>query len=304
MRSRSSGAPARRFEGMRRVRGGSFRMGSENFYPEERPVRPATVGDFWIDETPVTNAQFARFVRATGHVTQAERAPDPADYPGIDPTLAVPASAVFTPPDHPVAPSEGLGWWQLVPGADWRHPLGPADSSETRLRHPAVHIGYADAQAYAEWAGKALPTEAEWEYAARGGLDGADYAWGDELHPGGKRMAKTWEGSFPWLNTAPETLRYTSPVGRYPANGFGLHDMIGNVWEWTVDDFVDPAVAEQGPKCCSAAARAATIPRKVLKGGSYLCAPDYCQRYRPAARWPQPVDTTTSHVGFRCIIRL
>lgn len=286
------------------MRGGSFRMGSENFYPEERPVRPATVGDFWIDETPVTNAQFARFVRATGHVTQAERAPDPADYPGMDLTLAVPASAVFTPPDHPVAPSEDLGWWQLVPGADWRHPLGPADSAESRPRHPVVHIGYEDALAYAEWAGKALPTEAEWEYAARGGLVGADYAWGDELHPGGKRMAKTWEGSFPWLNTAPEALRYTSPVGRYPPNGFGLHDMIGNVWEWTVDDFADPAQAEQGPQCCSAAARGAAIPRKVLKGGSHLCAPDYCQRYRPAARWPQPVDTTTSHVGFRCIIRL
>jgi formylglycine-generating enzyme len=288
---------------MRRVRGGSFRMGSENFYPEERPVRTVSVGDFWIDETPVTNAQFARFVRETGHVTLAERAPDPGDYPGMDPALVVPGSAVFSPPAEPVVPGADPGWWQIVPGADWRHPLGPEDSIEARPRHPAVHIGHADAEAYAAWAGKALPTEAEWEYAARGGLDGADYAWGDALHPDGRRMAKTWEGIFPWLNTASPALRYTSPVGRYPANGFGLHDMIGNVWEWTADDYADPERAEGGPKCCGARGAPPQVGRKVLKGGSHLCSPDYCRRYRPAARWPQPIDTTTSHVGFRCIVR-
>lgn len=293
-----------RLAGMRRLPGGSFAMGAKGFYPDEAPVRQVSVDGFWIDETLVTNAQFARFVAATGHVTQAEVAPNPADYPGMDLALAVPASIVFMPPDHPVGIRGEASWWEMVPGANWRHPLGPESSITGIERHPVVHIGYADALAYADWAGKGLPNETEWEYAARGGLDRAIYAWGDELHPGGRRMAKTWEGDFPNYNSAPPGLERTSPVKSYPRNGYGLYDMIGNAWEWTVDHY-DRANAQTLPQCCGSNSRApAMIERRVLKGGSHLCAPTYCQRYRPAARWPQPIDTTTSHIGFRCVVRL
>lgn len=295
-----------RFAGMRPVRGGTFNMGSEDFYDDERPVRPVTVGSFWMDETPVTNAQFARFVNETGHVTFAEIAPDPADYPGMDPALAQPGSIVFSPPDHPVNVSDSGIWWRFEIGANWRRPLGPDSGIEGLEKHPVVHIAHSDALAYAEWAGKALPTEAEWEYAARGGLADAAYAWGDELHPGGRRMAKTWDGIFPWRNDAPAGHERTSPVRTYPKNAYGLYDLIGNVWEWTADDYDSPSQPSAGetPKCCGGSHAPAHIPRKVAKGGSHLCAPNYCQRYRPAARWPQPIDTTTSHMGFRCIIRL
>jgi sulfatase modifying factor 1 len=309
----------RRFDGMKLIRGGAFRMGSEDFYADERPVRPAEVGDFWIDETPVTNAQFARFVAATGHVTFAETAPDPRDYPGMAPEMARAGSSVFTPPDAPIpgGPSAVEGtppWWRYTFGADWRHPLGPDSSVEGLGDHPVVHIVPADAEAYVAWAGKTLPNEAEWEYAARGGLaDATAYAWGDEFEPDGRPMAKTWQGEFPHRNDAPPGLERTAPVRSYPANAFGLHDMIGNVWEWTADWYADAPVAAS--PCCGGSARAAMagscdprspvagIPRRVLKGGSHLCAPTYCQRYRPAARWAQPVDTSTSHVGFRCIVR-
>ncbi|MGE4322563.1 MAG: formylglycine-generating enzyme family protein [Sphingobium sp.] len=284
------------------VPAGTFLMGSNDHYPEERPVRPATVGAFLMDRTPVTNDQFARFVAATGHVTFAEIAPDPRDYPGMDPALAMPGSIVFVPPSRPVRLADGPGWWNFILGADWRHPAGPGSGIDHIPDHPVVHIGYTDALAYAAWAGKQLPTEREWERAARGGLEGAAYAWGDDFTPGGRRMAKTWKGDFPHRNAAPPGLERTAPVGSYPANGFGLFDMIGNVWEWT--DEVAAARGEKG--CCAglAAAEKGGPQERVLKGGSHMCAPEYCQRYRPAARWLQPVDTTTSHVGFRCIRRL
>ncbi len=284
------------------VPGGDFLMGSEDFYPEERPVRPATVGAFLMDRTPVTNAQFARFVAQTGHVTFAEIAPDPADYPGMDPALAVPGSIVFTPPSSPVDLRGEPFWWSFLLGADWRHPLGPDSTIDDIPDHPVVHIAYTDALAYAAWAGKQLPTEAEWERAARGGLENAAFAWGDALELDGKRMAKTWSGRFPYQNDAPAGLERTSPVGSYPANGYGLVDLIGNVWEWTVESGDG---RKEGGCCAGLPAAGHGGPQtRVLKGGSHLCAPEYCQRYRPAARWLQPIDTTTSHVGFRCIRRI
>ena len=296
-------AAGSRHSGMRRIRGGQFAMGSADFYADEAPVRVAEVSDFWIDETPVTNADFARFVAATGHVTVAERAPDPADYPDMAPECAVAGSIVFTPPPGPVELGATPSWWSYVAGADWAHPLGPGSAITAIRRHPVVHIAYADALAYAQWAGKALPSEAQWEFAARGGLEGKAYAWGDDFMPGGQRRAKTWDGLFPWHNAAPPGLERTSPVKSYPANGYGLFDMIGNVWEWTRDGY--DAAAVPGASCCGGAAasgRPQGAARRVLKGGSHLCAPEYCQRYRPAARWPQPEDTSTSHVGFRCVM--
>jgi formylglycine-generating enzyme len=303
-RHKPHAARSGRFAGMVRLPGGRFLMGSDEFYEDERPVRPVEVASFWIDETPVTNTQFARFVKATGHVTFAEIAPDPADYPGMDPKLAVPGSMVFTPPGHPVPLDGPPSWWQIIPGANWRNPSGPESSIEGLERHPVVHVSHGDALAYAAWAGKMLPSEAEWEYAARGGLDGLTYAWGHDLHPGGRRMAKIWEGLFPWHNLASAELQRTSPVKSYPRNGYGLYDMIGNVWEWTRDDYGWNAGAEPVPGCCGGARPSLRATRKVVKGGSHLCAPEYCQRYRPAARWPQPLDATTTHMGFRCVIRL
>ncbi len=295
--------PPRSREGMVFVPGGTFRMGSENFYEDERPVRAATVSGFWMDRTPVTNADFASFVEATNYVTIAETAPDPADYPGMLPELARAGSILFVPPKQRVDVSGPPVWWQYVFGACWHAPFGPGSNVEQIADHPVVHVAYPDALAYACWAGKELPTEAEWEYAARGGMDGATYAWGETFRPGGVRMAKTWEGDFPHRNAAPPGQKRTSPVGSYPANGYGLFDMIGNVWEWTPDRN-NAAQATDAPKCCGGdIAEAGTIPTHVTKGGSHLCAPSYCQRYRPAARWPQTIDTSTSHLGFRCVVR-
>lgn len=316
-KQRKATTKGRKLGGMKLIRGGTFRMGCDDFYDDEKPVRTATVGDFWIDETSVTNAQFARFVAETGHVTLAELAPDPSFYPRMDPAMAQPGSAVFTPPDEE-ASTEQPTWWSFVFGARWNAPLGPGSSLEGLDDHPVVHVSHSDAAAYAAWARKQLPTEPEWEYAARGGLDGATYAWGEEFEPAGASMAKTWQGDFPHANRAPAGLERTAPVRSYPANGYGLYDMIGNVWEWT-DDWYDPRrrnMAKEA-KCCGGDwLRPATpegsidlrsgeppVPRRTLKGGSHLCAPNYCQRYRPAARWPQPIDTTSSHVGFRCIVR-
>jgi sulfatase modifying factor 1 len=244
----------------------------------------------------------------------AERAPDPADYPGARPELLVPASMVFCAPSHRVDLGNHYQWWSYVPGADWRHPQGPASSIRNKPDHPVVHVAWADVAAYAAWAGKQLPTEAEWELAGRGGLEGATFAWGEELTPGGRWMANTWQGEFPNQNLELDGYGGTAPVGRYPANGYGLLDMIGNVWEWTGDWYQAHRELAQG--CCTAANPrggdrehsldpddAAAIPRRVIKGGSHLCAPNYCRRYRPAARMAQPVDTSTSHLGFRCIIR-
>lgn len=302
--------------GMTLIRGGEFLMGSNDHYPEEAPVRRATVGDFWIDTHPVTNREFAAFVAATGYVTFAEIAPDPRDYPGMPLDMAHAGSAVFTPPPGPVDTRDSSRWWSFVFGADWRRPLGPDSTIDDILDHPVVQIAYDDASAYARWAGKALPTEAEWEYAARGGHAGQAFTWGEELAPQGRPMANYWQGEFPWQNLLDDGYARTSPVGSFPANGFGLHDMIGNVWEWTVDWFA-AATAETGAACCGPPrARLAAegesydpntphvrVGRKVLKGGSHLCAPNYCQRYRPAARYAQPTDSPTSHVGFRCVAR-
>lgn len=285
---------------MVRLKGGTFRMGSNDHYPEEAPARDVTVAPFAIDEIPVTNAAFAEFVRETGYVTLAETAPNPKDYPGADPALLHPGSSVFTPPIHyPIKPDPML-WWSYIAGADWRHPQGPASSIEGIMDHPVVHVVYEDVRAYAAWAGKRLPTEAEWEFAARGGIEGAAYAWGEELAPRGKMLANYWQGPFPRSNLCLDGYERTSPVRSFPANGYGLYDMIGNVWEWTSDLYEVPA--RQNKPCCTPDQTADTgeFPRMVIKGGSHLCAENYCQRYRPAARYPQTVDTSTSHMGFRC----
>lgn len=303
--------------GMRAVPGGVFTMGSDRFYPEEAPLRKVRVDPFLIDETPVTNAQFARFVAATGHVSLAETIPNPDDYPGILPEMIRAGSAVFHRTRSPVDLGDATQWWHFVFGADWRHPLGPDSSIEGLDDHPVVHVAYRDAEAFAAWAGKSLPTEAEWEVAARGGLDGADYAWGDELVPGGRMMANYWQGLFPFANQLLDGWERTSPVRSFPANGYGLYDMIGNVWEWTCDWYARPKPRRSPERQCCVPANprggqmrdsydprsAARIPRRVLKGGSHLCAANYCRRYRPAARHPEAVDTSTSHIGFRCVVR-
>jgi len=299
------------------VPGGSFAMGSAQFYPEERPVRRVEVDGFWMDDHPVTVAEFRRFVTATGHVTLAERPLDPADYPGADPDLLRPGSLVFRATSGPVNLRDVSQWWRYEPGAQWRHPQGPGSTLGGLEQHPVTHVAAEDAEAYAAWAGKELPTEAEWEFAARGGLDGAVFCWGDEFAPRGRVMANTWQGQFPWQRQTTGKWDRTTPVRRFPANGYGLYDMAGNVWEWTSDYFVTQPAAQAQPACCvprnprvtSAQASlvpgepGAHIPRRVIKGGSHLCAPNYCLRYRPAARQGEAVDTSTSHLGFRCIVR-
>jgi formylglycine-generating enzyme len=295
MRSMVTHLEARK-DAMVRLPGGEFLMGSEDFYPEERPVRRVAVEGFWIDRHPVTVAEFRRFVRATGYVTVAERTPDPADYPDADPDALVPGSLVFRPSRGPVDLRDFRNWWAYVPGATWQRPEGPASDAYTRARHPVTHVAYDDAAAYAAWAGKELPTEAEWEYAARGGLEGKRFAWGDEFSPA---MANTWQGEFPWQNLRLDGYAGTSPVGAFPPNGYGLLDMTGNVWEWTCDLFAGHADAP----CCGPDQAGEHIPRRVIKGGSHLCAPNYCLRYRPAARQGEAVDTSTSHIGFRCVLR-
>ena len=285
-----------------------FRMGSDDFYPEEGPVREVAVAGFRIERSPVTVAQFAAFVEATGYVTVAERPLDPAQYPEAEPSLLVPGSVVFQRTRGPVPLDDPRHWWAYVPGASWREPWGPGTANDERLDHPVTQVAHEDAEAFARWAGRALPSEAEWEYAARGGLDGRTYAWGDDPEPGGELMANTWQGEFPWKNDGARGWRGTSPVGLFPANGFGLLDMTGNVWEWTADDYSLPA-ASPSP-CCGAAREqvefigpSAQIPRRVLKGGSHLCSPSYCLRYRPPARQPEAVDSATTHIGFRCVVR-
>ncbi|HUA10689.1 MAG TPA: formylglycine-generating enzyme family protein [Solirubrobacteraceae bacterium] len=300
--------------------GGSFLMGCEDFYPEERPVQEVEVGAFAIDRAPVTVSQFADFVEQTGYVTLAELPPDAADYPDADPELLVPGSAVFRPTPGPVPLDNPMRWWAYVPGASWRHPWGPRSDNADRQDHPVTHVAYEDAGAYAAWAGKQLPTEAEWEYAARGGLRASVFAWGDEQRPRGELMANHWQGEFPWLNTGAKGWRGTSPVGLFPPNDFGLYDITGNVWEWTADVFAlrEGQRQQMERPCCgpgpdsrgevpepgnAANSRGAAADRRVVKGGSHLCAPNYCLRYRPAARQPETTDTSTSHIGFRCVIR-
>ena len=302
--------------GMWWIGGGTFRMGADQAYPEEAPAHAVTVSGFWMDEHTVTNEAFAAFVAATGYRTVAERPLDPALYPGADPMLLKPGSAVFFMPRGPVSMNDVRSRWAYVPGADWRHPEGPASSLEGRAREPVVHVAFEDAEAYAAWAGKALPTEAEWEFAARGGLDGAMFCWGDEFMPGGRFMANTWQGRFPFRDEGADGFAGRAPVGSFPPNGYGLYDMAGNVWQWTADWYSDRHPSEAESPCCvprdpRGGAEAPSydrtqpqihVPRKVIKGGSYLCAPNYCRRYRPAARHPQMIDTGTCHIGFRCII--
>ena len=307
------------FPGMAWIPGGTFLMGSNCFYPEERPAHHVTVDGFWMDRCPVTNEQFARFVKATGWVTVAERPPLADDYPGAEPELLVPGSLVFRRSEGPVDLSHWMLWWRWTPGASWRRPKGAGSHFRDCRRHPVVHVAYEDVEAYARWAGKEIPTEAEWERAARGGLEGAAFTWGDHLPgPGERPLANTWEGEFPWQNSLQDGYLGTSPVGSFPANGYGLYDMAGNVWEWTSDWYAARHQADEGKPCCSprnprggsreksydACQPHVRIPRKVLKGGSHLCAPNYCLRYRPAARSPQMVDTGTCHIGFRCIVRV
>jgi formylglycine-generating enzyme required for sulfatase activity len=299
------------------IPGGVFHMGSNDHYPEEAPVHQVAVDGFWIDRTPVTNRQFKRFVMATGYVTNAEVPPDPKDYPGALPHMLYAGSLVFVHPPSTFDLRDWSQWWTFMKGADWRHPYGPRSNINVLDNHPVVHIAYADALAYARWAGKDLPTEAEWEFAARGGLDGAEFAWGDEFTPGGAHMANTWQGEFPLHNRNEDGFERTSPVKTFPPNGYGLHDMIGNVWEWT-SDWWSSGHEVGAPKACCIPRNPRggreddsydlcqpniKIPRKVLKGGSHLCAPNYCRRYRPAARHAEAVDTSASHIGFRCVVR-
>jgi len=306
-------APA---EGMVWIPGGAFTMGSDHHYPEEAPSHKVKVSGFWMDRCTVTNAEFRRFVEATGHVTLAERPVDPKDYPGAPPEMLLPSAVVFRKPPGPVDLRNTHNWWTYVRGADWRHPQGPGSSLQGLWKHPVVHVAWEDVQAFAKWAGKDLPTEAEWEFAARGGLEGAEYSWGDELTPNGQYMANTWQGEFPWQNLRSDGHEGTAPVGSFPPNGYGLHEMAGNVWEWTSDWYQEhgklahPCCTLENPRggeidssCEQPGAQAQRIPRKVMKGGSYLCAPNYCRRYRPAARMAQPIDTAISHLGFRCVVR-
>ncbi|MDG3009435.1 formylglycine-generating enzyme family protein [Rhodococcus sp. D2-41] len=305
-------------KGMTRIDGDTFWMGSEDFYPEERPVHQVGVDGFWIDTHQVTVAQFRRFVKDTGHVSTAETAPDPADYPGADPALLVPGSLVFTPPPGRVPLDDYTRWWSFVPGADWRHPEGPDSNVGGREHHPVTQVSYSDALAYARWAGKDLATEAEWEFAARGGLDRKAYVWGDHDSPPGKRpLANVWQGEFPWQNLALDGYEGTAPVGKFPPNGYGLYDMAGNVWEWT-SDFHTGDHSTSGKNiapahsCCiprnprvttASVVEGEPRPRRVIKGGSHLCAPNYCLRYRPAARQGETEETSTCHIGFRCVVR-
>jgi len=295
--------------------GGRFLMGSDRHYPEETPARSVEVGGFWIDRAPVTNREFAAFVQATGYRTVAETPPDPRDYPGAASTILKAGSIVFRPPVRRSDMRFWGDWWAFVAGATWRFPDGTP--VECDGDHPVVQVAYDDAAAYAAWAGKALPTEAEWEFAALGGLGGTEFAWGDELTPGGRHMANIWQGQFPVENLVEDGHAGTSPVGAYPTNPYGLADMIGNVWEWTADWWSPRRASDAVKPCCVPPNPAQTdpagshdpqqpgsrIPRKVIKGGSHLCAPNYCRRYRPSARQPQAVDSSTTHIGFRCVRR-
>jgi formylglycine-generating enzyme len=299
------------------IQGGAFTMGSDHHYPEEAPAHRVRVDGFFMDRHPVTNRQFSAFVADTKYRTVAEHPLDPAIFPTVPASRLAPGSMVFKKPRHIVTANDTRQWWSWKPGAYWRHPEGAGSSIATRLDHPVVHIAFEDAEAYANWAGKSLPTEAEWEFAARGGLDGAEFVWGDEFMPHDRIMANTWQGNFPSENLCLDGFEGTSPVATFPANGYGLFDMAGNVWEWTVDWFTDRHNEDAAKPCCIPANPRngnmeasfdknqpdVKVPRRVVKGGSFLCAPNYCRRYRPASRHAQMVDSGMSHVGFRCISR-
>jgi sulfatase modifying factor 1 len=308
-------------DGMKWIPGGEFRMGSDAATSQlnERPAHRVRVAAFWMDEHPVTNAEFRAFVEATGYVTTAERKPDweeirkqvPPGTPKPDEARLVPGSLVFAPPSHAVPLTDLTQWWRWTPGASWRHPQGPDSTLDGRENHPVTQVSWDDAVAYAKWAGKRLPTEAEWEFAARGGLDGKRYNWGDEATPGGRHMANIFHGDFPHRQTADDGYAATSPVGSFPPNGYGLVDMAGNVWQWTsdlyrADEFARRAADEtlcdnpQGPTSTYDPADPYAV-RRVIKGGSFLCHVTYCESYRPSARRGTPPDTGSSHVGFRLV---
>jgi formylglycine-generating enzyme len=299
---------------MVRVPGGSFRMGSDRHYPEEGPAHDVSVDAFWMDRCPVTNRQFAAFVEDSGYLTVAERPLDPEQFPGAPPENLAPGSLVFTMTHGPVDLRHLSQWWIWTPGASFRQPRGPGSTLDGLLEHPVVHVALEDVETYAAWAGKSLPTEAEWEWAARGGIEGATYVWGNPPEAPGERLANYWHGDFPWRHD--DGYGSTSAVGSYPPNGYRLHDMAGNVWEWTADWWTARHPTEPDHCCGHADSPRATlqgsydpaqpqfrIPRRVVKGGSHLCADSYCMRYRPAARRPQMIDTGMSHIGFRCIVR-
>jgi len=305
------------------IPGGEFSMGTVDprFLPQgghdpmedARPIHRVYVDAFWIDATEVTNDEFARFVKATGYVTVAERAPTREEFPQAPPENLVAGSVVFTPPGGSVALDDHYQWWRYVPGASWRHPGGPETNLEGKGSYPVVQVAYPDAEAYAKWAGKRLPTEAEWEFAARGGLSGKPYAWGDELKPGGKWMANIYQGTFPvkGKDTAEDGFLGIAPVRRYPANGYGLYDVAGNVWEWTSDWYRPDAyatIAAQGPVARNPKGPASSFdpaepdePKRVHRGGSFLCTDQYCTRYMIGTRGKGEVNTASNHVGFRCV---
>lgn len=300
---------------------GTFMMGSDKFFPEEKPIHKVTVNGFWMDKYLVTNKEFSDFVFETNYVTVAERPLSYNDFPGLSEDDLVPGSMVFEKSNGPVDLKNYANWWKWVKGASWKNPQGPESNLIGLENHPVVHVAYEDVEAYAKWVGKELPTEAEWEYAARGGLEGMDFTWGNEDNQLTKPMANTWQGEFPYQNLLIDNYEGTSPVGLFQPNGFGLYDMAGNVWEWTCDWYV-PHLDESISKvktCCTPSINPRIvspefsydprqpqfkIPRKVVKGGSHICAPNYCLRYRPAARQPQMIDTGMTHIGFRCIKRI
>jgi sulfatase modifying factor 1 len=312
-----SGAPP----GMVWIPGTEFIMGTDDVssFPNERPAHKVQVEGLWMDDHDVTNTEFAKFVEATGYVTTAERKPDweelkkelPPGTPKPDDSVLVAGSLVFTPTTQPVPLNDLSAWWRWIPGASWRHPEGPGSNIVGRENHPVVQVSWDDATAYAKWAGKRLPTEAEWEFAARGGLEGKRYSWGDEFRPGGKYMANTWQGLFPVSNSAEDGFVGTSPVKSFPPNGYGLYDMAGNVWQWCSDWYRVDAFTELASKnvCRDTGGPNESwdpadpnAPKRVVKGGSFLCNPSYCESYRPSARRGTPPDTGSSHTGFRCVI--
>jgi len=307
-------AVGRETNGMIWIPGGTFLMGSANASavngsPDEAPVHAVTLAGFWMDKTEVTNEEFEKFIEATRYVTVAERKPDPKDFPGAPPENLVPGSVVFTPPAGPVNLENQYAWWEYIPGANWRHPEGPGSSIVGREKHPVVHVAWEDASAYAKWAGKRLPTEAEWEYAARGGLSGQPFAWGAEKQPGGRQMANIWQGKFPAENTLVDGFKATAPVGSFPANGYGLFDMAGNVWEWCADWYrpdtyqqsAQPAAINPIGPDSSHDPNEPGMAKRVMRGGSFLCSDLYCTGYRPSARMKSSPDTGLSHTGFRCV---
>ena len=292
--------------GMAFVAGGTFKMGSERYQPEERFIHTVSVDGFWIDRHEVTNAQFKQFAEATGYVTLAERGLDPKENPGTAQELLAPGSVVFVQPTEVKQGRKLSNWWQYRDGANWRQPAGPGSSIAGKENHPVVHVAYEDALAYAHWRGHSLPTEAQWEFAARGGRDGEDDS-SSAFDADGKPIANTWQGIFPVVNTNEDGYAATAPVGCFKPNGYGLYDMVGNVWEWTADWYRsghshEAATNPTGPQLVSLRVTPGQSPSRVIKGGSFLCALNYCSRYRPAARQAQESNLSTAHIGFRTVL--